>query len=350
MADETLADRIEATYGEQGDALLACARYELLKAGIPPSRMSPEDLVQEAVVVALTNRERTAIRNLGAYLRAVIRNRVRDEERRRGVADPLDTAESAPVKVLWVSPVEDDIAGRVDLERALASMSPQQRRLLLLAKGYGYTHRELADFTRLNRGTIATHLARATAVLAAAMAAAFAGLTTLFGLGRVVAIPVASAPGAWGPDGPLFAPWVLTGTALAGICGLNEWLRRTRRTALRRTDVLRGMIAVKHLVHPASSRAEAKHYARELGIPPGWIDEKTLRKGRLPAPRSIDEANDGFHLPLFLPSSGRSVRWIKPGQRNNELVHVPTRSTASSGPGTGSGAPETGRAERAPGV
>jgi RNA polymerase sigma factor (sigma-70 family) len=331
VADETFNDQVAATYGDQSHALLACARYELLKAGIPASRMTADDLVQEAVVVALTNQEKAPIRSLGGYLRAVIRHRARDEARRRGVADPVDTTAIEPRGVLWVSAVEDDVAARLDVEKALRGMSPQQRRLILLAKGAGYTQQELADFTKLNRGTVSRHIARATQVLAATMAAAFVAMTMLFGLGRFVAIPVASQPGPYEFGSPLFMPWLLVGATGIGAYGAHRLLKWRRETALRRTDVLQALIDVRHVVTSGSESSgsfpPATIYAAKLGIPVRWINEKTLRKGKLPTPRSKEEAVEGFRLRIHLPNS-RDVEVVRSGRGENE-VHY-RRSKASS--------------------
>ncbi|MFJ9683958.1 RNA polymerase sigma factor [Streptomyces sp. NPDC101194] len=164
---QAAADVVSAMYLEKKPELLGHARRCLAKESIPESRLSAEDVVQDAFVVTLANHEKTPIRNLAGYAYKVISGRVRDESRRVGVARPFD-----PMQFIRVSEVvSEDVDGRLDVMNGLASLSPQQRRLVMLAKGYGFTHAQLAEMTGLGRGTVASHVARATRTLASLLAA-----------------------------------------------------------------------------------------------------------------------------------------------------------------------------------
>ncbi|NXY96618.1 sigma-70 family RNA polymerase sigma factor [Streptomyces sp. BR123] len=130
-------------YKARGRGLVHFARGLLKAEGIPDSRVSAEDIVQDAIVITLVNSQKYPVSNPGSYASRVIVNLVRDEARRKGVADPLHDPRGPAAehrKVLWVSQVEEDVDGRLDAEKVLREMSPQQRRLILLAKGVGFSH------------------------------------------------------------------------------------------------------------------------------------------------------------------------------------------------------------------
>ena len=92
------------------------------------------------------------------------------------------------------------------------------------------------------------------------------------------------------------------------------------------------MLAVRHVVTADYESPEgfppARRYADELSVPPRWINEKTLRKGKLPTPRSKEEANMGFHLPIHLPDA-RSVERVRQGRRQNEVLYRPPLAAPS---------------------
>ncbi|MFJ6438408.1 RNA polymerase sigma factor [Streptomyces sp. NPDC091416] len=330
MADErTFADELTKVSREKGVALVAYARGRLHDARIPASRASAEDMVQDAIAIALANQAKEPINNLEGYLRTVIKNRVRDEKRRRRVADPIDVAEAEAKRVLWVSDIED-VDGRLDAEKALHGMSCQQRRLILLAKGVGYSHQELADLTNLNRGTISRHIARATQVLTSALGATAVAAVLWATLITAELSPPASPPGGpsyWKKIDPL-TPALAAAALFAALCASGWMVNRIRSTALRRTQVLRGMLQVVDELRQAPGAAAvppARVYAQRLGIPVGWIDEKTLIRGRLkdwskqPIPRSTTPV---VPLPVIL-RSGDMVQEIRPGSNSepNQVIY-----------------------------
>ncbi|GGW62803.1 RNA polymerase sigma factor [Streptomyces xantholiticus] len=328
-SDETsFADVVEALYDRKGKALVRFTHKCLRDENIPPSRISAEDLVQDAIVTALVNHKKEPIRDLGAYLHQVIKRRVRDEKRRRGVANPIDATghEAERHKVLWVSEV-DDVDGRLDAEEALRSMSPQQRRLVLLAKGAGYSHQELAQLTNLHRGTVAQHISRATKVLMTAIGTNVAA-AILWG-GWCVAnesIRVAAAePGTTLGDVRdwLLVPLLAIATGAAVFFALEWAFGRMQRGVDRRTDALNRMIEVTHEVKKqAGGRTPTPaDYAARLDMPEKWISTSTLRVGRV----DPDLADHTGFVPLYIElEPGSPVSGIRPvEEQGNTIVFEP---------------------------
>ncbi|MFF6836359.1 sigma factor-like helix-turn-helix DNA-binding protein [Streptomyces sp. NPDC012438] len=169
--DSDVAD----VYREKRQDLLRHARFCLARAGIPESRLDPDDLLHEAVVVTMANQAREPIHNLAGYMYSVITHRVGDERRRIGTATPVDTSDPSlgQARYLHVSDLEEvtpeGVADRVDLEAALGKLPEQQKRMVTLAKGLGYTHTEIATITGLHAGTVAQHVRRGTSRLAVLM-------------------------------------------------------------------------------------------------------------------------------------------------------------------------------------
>ncbi|MFB8101160.1 RNA polymerase sigma factor [Streptomyces sp. NPDC057242] len=169
--DSDVAD----VYREKRQDLLRHARLCLARAGIPESRLDPDDLLHEAVVVTMANQAREPIHNLAGYMYSVITHRVGDERRRIGTATPVDTSDPSlgQARYLYVSDLEEvtpeGVADRVDLEAALGKLPEQQKRMVTLAKGLGYTHTEIATITGLHAGTVAQHVRRGTSRLAVLM-------------------------------------------------------------------------------------------------------------------------------------------------------------------------------------
>ncbi|WP_327364421.1 RNA polymerase sigma factor [Streptomyces sp. NBC_01296] len=214
-------------YERKGRVLVRHARRCLKEAGIPASRVGAEDIVQNAIMIALVNHDKKPIEDLGAYVYKVIANQVRDEARRRGVADPIDSTEpgTADARVLWVSQVDDDVASRLDAEKALGKMSPQQRRLILLSKGVGYSHEELAQATGLHRGTIGRHIARATRALTTALGTML--VAGFFFVATYVPTFTFPAPGPAGPPPEDYLTEIFSG-ALAALAAIGMLLIKSR--------------------------------------------------------------------------------------------------------------------------
>ncbi|MFB7829736.1 RNA polymerase sigma factor [Streptomyces hydrogenans] len=193
---------------------------------------------------------------------------------------------------MWVSDVELDIDAALDAEReagrVLGKLSPQQRRLILLAEGWEYTHAEIAQITGLNRGTVATHIRRAKIALTIGAAVAAVIVTVLInwlprGSTRPRWYDIGSAP--W-LGGPTLAVPVLAFAAFLAAAALIyffEYRRIARRSVerARHTEVLNLMInttgeLAARRPHMAPTPAD---YAAHLGIPEEWITLDTLYHG-----------------------------------------------------------------------
>ncbi|MEU3693356.1 RNA polymerase sigma factor [Streptomyces narbonensis] len=286
-------ERILRTHQDKGKALLRHARRRLGAEGLPASRADAEDILQDALVTALTNTRSVEIENLYGYLCAVIRNRVRDLSRRKA-ASPLDTTCPAAEghRILWVSDVEGDIEERLDTERALKRMSPQQRRLILLSKGMGYTHAEIARITGLHRGSVATHISRASRVLAAIAVTAVTALALW--TQNVAAHLYRTDPASDGRPSDITASVFLCLVLIAPALGSTVWRRavtyvRGRRWPgpTRNTQVLHAMLQVSAELTAEHGSPTREHYARRLQIPMSWITLNTLRSGHLPGPTGM---------------------------------------------------------------
>jgi RNA polymerase sigma factor (sigma-70 family) len=64
---------------------------------------------------------------------------------------------------------QSDPGLKLDLEKAAATLPPEQRAALLLCLGYEFTHAEAADALALPLGTVKSHVARGREKLAAAL-------------------------------------------------------------------------------------------------------------------------------------------------------------------------------------
>lgn len=326
-------ERVVQVHQDKGKALLRLARRNLAAEGLPASCTDAEDIVQDALVVVLTNGPGKEIESIYSYLCAVVRNRVKDVSRRKS-ASPLDTTHQAAEghKALWVSDVEDDIDARLDAEHTLQKMSPQQRRLILLSKGMGYTQAELSQITGLHRGSIATHIRRATAAFAAAVAVAVT-VFTIWGqeiTARLHWIDTASdgrLRDILAPSSPTFA------IGLASVSGAFAfWYRQYQRDRDRRgpkiardTHVLLAMLEVSPELQRGKSVPTPSDYAARLGIPEAWITLDALRHGRLHVP-------PGTKRPLHCQFDAQLVNGIVVGRGDNEIVsgtvtHFPSRYT-----------------------
>jgi RNA polymerase sigma-70 factor, ECF subfamily len=80
---------------------------------------------------------------------------VRYEKRRRH--DDLDNIVELPSRVSVAATVEQ----RVELAEVLAGLDPEQRALLMLTAGCGYSFDETADIVGMRRGTVASKVSRA---------------------------------------------------------------------------------------------------------------------------------------------------------------------------------------------
>lgn len=120
-----------------------------------------DDLAQKTFVQAW--RSLRSLRDPGAFggwLKRVAVNVWLAEARR--VPAPLDDDEDAFLAAADPAPSPERIAGRIDLERALAKLAPAERLCVVLAHGEGMTHPEIAEAAALPLGTVKSHVLRGT--------------------------------------------------------------------------------------------------------------------------------------------------------------------------------------------
>ncbi|GHG24869.1 RNA polymerase sigma factor [Streptomyces hydrogenans] len=300
-SEDSFAERLLAVYQDKRRALHGLARRELAAENLPASRADAEDVVQDAYLITVANRDKIQTGELYAYLCTVIRTRVQDLDRRKESVplDPTDPA--APYRApLWVSAVQQDTDTVVDVERALQQISPQQRRLIMLSHGWSYTHAEIAELTGIHRGTVATHIRRAQTALTTLLALSLVVLIVLTQWTRKLAeqigaqIPWVEASSDGQPESLdlgltltllLYgAPAGLTALALWQLRALYLRQRERREAALeaRHSHILQGMVQVSDELsstHPAGPTWY--DYAARLGVPPSWVTADALANGRL---------------------------------------------------------------------
>ena len=127
-----------------------------------------DDLLQETYIRFLGARRRwESDAHRRNYLFRIATNLAHDRHRRNRIrrAEPLDetNAQTAVPSSSGGVGYEE----RVDLRRALASLSPRERQMLWLAYAEGSSHREIADTLGLRAGGIRVLLFRARRKLAA---------------------------------------------------------------------------------------------------------------------------------------------------------------------------------------
>jgi RNA polymerase sigma factor (sigma-70 family) len=111
--------------------------------------------VAEALAYAWEHWERVrAMEHPLAYLFRVGQSRSRSRDAR--VVFPAPAEAEMP----WIEPA---------LPLALESLSEQQRVTVVLAHGFGWTHREIADLLDVSTSTVQNHIERAMAKLRAAL-------------------------------------------------------------------------------------------------------------------------------------------------------------------------------------
>ncbi|MGP3974317.1 RNA polymerase sigma factor [Streptomyces sp. 8N114] len=220
----TLDEVYALRYGE----LVGYTRRMLREAEVAESFIGAEDVVQNAFTKAY--RDPARIEQPRAYLYRVIKNEVQECSRRARQA----TAQTQREARVSSADVGDAVAERCDVHRALRALPEQQRTAVYAAKALDYTQAEVAVVMGKKPGTIATHVARATAVLRTALTVASvlaAVLLCAAGMRAVRRYNAAKQPGSQLPD-PLqdlpqplaFLLWgaaVLVGCAALGLATLR---------------------------------------------------------------------------------------------------------------------------------
>lgn len=154
-------DDLGQLYDRVGPSLY---RYALMILADPAAA---EDVVHD-VFVALALRRRRSVRTLEAYARRAVRNGCYDLIRRERVRD---IGTSDPLLLERADADAADPGRRLDLERALAALGPEQREVVHLKVFEGRTLQEIADFTEVPLNTVASRYRYALTKLRATLGA-----------------------------------------------------------------------------------------------------------------------------------------------------------------------------------
>ena len=127
------------------------------------SRYEIDDVCQEALLRLLEATKRRAVRNPGAYLFGIARNIVRRrfERNSRSLVDLV--ADFTPDDHVGDGRPLDDIMDEQEriarYDEAIARLPPRCRRVFVLAKVYGYSHREISKMLNIAVKTVENHVA-----------------------------------------------------------------------------------------------------------------------------------------------------------------------------------------------
>ena len=151
MDNEELAERLSAT--RRGDKRAFDAVYQELRKPvftiiyrIARDQAASEDILQEAFLRLYRLPEEPSIRNTRAYFFQVARNLALDSLRGGSVPASLDETEELAVG-------GEDVAGRLDVERALSALSAEENQIVTLRVNAGLKFREIAAMLDLPLGT-----------------------------------------------------------------------------------------------------------------------------------------------------------------------------------------------------
>lgn len=97
---------------------------------------------------------------LAAFVINGARERFRDADRELPLTEQTSEHDTGPLR---------GAMDRVDLERALRTLPPKQRHVLLLHDAEGYTHEEIAELLAIDPGTSKSQLSRARAAMRRAL-------------------------------------------------------------------------------------------------------------------------------------------------------------------------------------
>jgi RNA polymerase sigma-70 factor (sigma-E family) len=133
----------------------ALERYAFVLSG---DAHTAEDLVQTALLKAYRRWRRvTAAEHPDAYVRRIVTTSYLDWRRRRGNGEEpvqeLPDPASGP-------DLEDGVVRRDELRRALGTLTPQQRAVLVLRHYEGYDDAAIAAVLNCGEGTVRTHASR----------------------------------------------------------------------------------------------------------------------------------------------------------------------------------------------
>ena len=143
----------------------ALERYAFVLTG---DAQRSQDLVQTALIKAYRRwRHVTRAGHPDAYVRRIVTTSYLDWHRRR--ANQEQPLAEVPEPQTSVADPADQVAQRDELERALATLTPQQRAVLVLRHYAGYDDAAIAAVLGCSEGTVRTHASRGGQRLRAAL-------------------------------------------------------------------------------------------------------------------------------------------------------------------------------------
>jgi RNA polymerase sigma factor (sigma-70 family) len=160
-----------ARQDDEAAHLYSACRHELLRhlQRLAGDRASAEDLAQEAGVRWLSAMRSDEVQNPRALLFHIATNLARDHLRRRIVVEnhaQSVTDSEVGIGADQVASAREEIAR---VSKALETLTPRAREVLLLARVEGCTQKEIAGRLGLKAKTVENHLTRALAQLAAGL-------------------------------------------------------------------------------------------------------------------------------------------------------------------------------------
>ncbi|MDE2182968.1 MAG: RNA polymerase sigma factor [Alphaproteobacteria bacterium] len=126
-----------------------------------------DDLAQETFLEAFRKIEQYGTGTFFGWLCAIAYSRYLMEARKR----KLESLEGAPDLAEDAPEAHTASAARIDLERAMARLAPQQRAALTLCYALGFSNEEAAAAMKIPLGTLKSHVNRGRGQLAGLLAA-----------------------------------------------------------------------------------------------------------------------------------------------------------------------------------
>lgn len=157
------------------DAFIGCERrLKRFVARLCRSEADADDITHEALVAALRAEAAHAIEHPEAYLYRAARNlAIRDQAKRsREVAGLVDSASDTLASS--EPSAEEQVISRERFAlfcEAVATLPPNCRRVFVMRKVYGYTHKEISERLDISTSTVEKHLATGFARCLAALKA-----------------------------------------------------------------------------------------------------------------------------------------------------------------------------------
>ena len=133
----------------------ALERYAFVLSG---DAETAQDLVQTALLKAYRRWRRvTAAEHPDAYVRRIVTTSYLDWRRRRSWGDELV---GEVQEIVSETDLADAVVQRDELRRALGTLTPQQRAVLVLRHYEGYDDAAIAAVLNCGEGTVRTHASR----------------------------------------------------------------------------------------------------------------------------------------------------------------------------------------------